>query len=257
MTRTESAATDELQIDYRQDVWHLTLQRADKGNALSAQLVTALTAAADAAGAANIRLLVISGAGKHFCTGFDLSNLDQENDDTLLARFVRVELLLQAIYAAPFSTLALAQGRTMGAGADIFSACADRWIVGDASFAFPGAAFGIVLGTSRLADIVGPMQARAWIEGGATIDSATAMNTGLATQRLDASTLDAEMARVIERIKRLDGSTQRAVHDAIDSNRRCRSDAGDAQDLKRLAQSAARPGLCERIRAYRAAQMKN
>lgn len=256
MTGTESAASDALQIERQQDVWHLTLQRADKGNALSAQLVAALTDAVDAAGAANIRLLVISGAGKHFCTGFDLSNLDQENDDTLLARFVRVELLLQAIYAAPFTTLTLAKGRTMGAGADIFSACAERWIVGDAAFAFPGAAFGIVLGTARLADTVGPMQARQWIEGGTTIDSATAISSGLATQQIDASTLDAELGKLTERIGRLDGNTQRTVHDAIDSSRRRRSDAGDAQDLKRLVQSAARPGLCERIRAYRAAQKK-
>ena len=152
-------------------VLHLQLHRPEVGNALSAALVQALTEAVDAATHdVSVRLLVLSGAGRHFCTGFDLSDLDRETDDSLLARFTRVELLLQAVHAAPFATLALAHGRTMGAGADLFAACGDRWIVGDAGFAFPGAAFGLVLGTVRLTELVGAPHAAAWIEGGQRIE---------------------------------------------------------------------------------------
>lgn len=87
-------------------VLHLQLHRPEVGNALSAALVQALTEAVDAATHdASVRLLVLSGAGRHFCTGFDLSDLDRETDDSLLARFTRVELLLQAVHAAPFATL--------------------------------------------------------------------------------------------------------------------------------------------------------
>ena len=223
-------------------VLHLQLHRPEVGNALSAALVQALTEAVDAATHdVSVRLLVLSGAGRHFCTGFDLSDLDRETDDSLLARFTRVELLLQAVHAAPFATLALAHGRTMGAGADLFAACGDRWIVGDAGFAFPGAAFGLVLGTVRLTELVGAPHAAAWIEGG---------------QRIDAEQIDAELGRWGARVNRLDAPTQRAIQAAIAAGRRPRGDAGDAQDLARLVRSAARPGLRDRIAAYRAAQRK-
>ena len=238
-------------------VLHLQLHRPEVGNALSAALVQALTEAGDAATHdASVRLLVLSGAGRHFCTGFDLSDLDRETDDSLLARFTRVELLLQAVHAAPFATLALAHGRTMGAGADLFAACGDRWIVGDAGFAFPGAAFGLVLGTARLTELVGAPHAAAWIEGGQRIDADQALACGLATRHIETEQIDAELGRWGARVNRLDAPTQRAIQAAIAAGRRPRGDAGDAQDLARLVRSAARPGLRDRIAAYRAAQRK-
>lgn len=240
------------------DVLHLRLNRPDKGNALSGALVDALTeAVAAAAGDASLRMLVLSGAGRHFCTGFDLSDLDRETDDSLLARFTRVELLLQAVHAAPFTTLALAHGRTMGAGADLFAACTERWIVGDATFAFPGSGFGLVLGTTRLANLVGAARTAEWIEAGAVIDAGAAHASGLATLRIEVDALDAERARLLARVSRLDGPTQRGIHAAIGAGRRPRGDAGDAEDLARLVRSAARPGLHERVAAYRAAMRKS
>lgn len=235
-------------------VLHLQLNRPDKGNALSATLVGALTAALEAvARDESLRLLVLSGAGRHFCTGFDLSDLDSETDDSLLARFVRVELLLQAVHAAPCTTLALAHGRTMGAGADLFAACSERWVVDDASFAFPGAGFGLVLGTARLAGRVGATRAAAWIESGASIDTDAAYASGLATRRIQADAVDAECQRLLERTSRLDATTQRGIRAAIAAAQHPRGAAGDAQDLARLVRSAARPGLRERVAAYRAA----
>ena len=232
-----------LRIRQRDDVMHVVLQRADKGNALSAELVDELARAVDAACEANVRLFVLSGEGRHFCTGFDLSGLDAETDDSLLARFTRVELMLQALHAAPFTTLAVAHGRTVGAGADIFCACAERWTVGDTSFAFPGAAFGLVLGTARLADTVGAPRTRAWIQGGIPIDGPAALEAGLVTRRLAPEALDEAPAQLAARSRRLDAPTQRGVHQAIDAARRPRGDAGYADDLVRLGRTAPPPGL--------------
>ncbi|MFZ2388250.1 MAG: enoyl-CoA hydratase/isomerase family protein [Polaromonas sp.] len=250
------SSSPELLLAHYGDVMQLTLHRPDKGNALSRGLVTALTQTLEDARAAGIRLLVLSGSGKHFCTGFDLSGLDEEDDDSLLSRFTRVELLLQAIYTAPFTTLALAHGRTMGAGADLFCACAHRWIVDEASFAFPGAAFGLVLGTTRLARTVGATHAHAWIEAGALIDGDSALHTGLATHRVEAQGLEADIAALVQRTSRLDPDTQRAIQQAIAAAHSSSGDAAGAPDLLRLVQSAARPGLKARIAAYRAAQIK-
>lgn len=250
------SSSPELLLTHDGDVIQLTLHRPDKGNALSRGLVTALTQALEDARAAGIRLLVLSGSGKHFCTGFDLSGLDEEDDDSLLSRFTRVELLLQAIHSAPFTTLALAHGRTMGAGADLFCACSNRWIVGEASFAFPGAAFGLVLGTTRLARTVGATQAHAWIEAGALIDGESALRTGLATHRVEAQGLETDMAALVQRTSRLEPETQRTIRQAIAAAHGSAADTAGAPDLLRLVQSAARPGLKARIAAYRAAQIK-
>lgn len=237
---------------------HLRLNRPDKGNALSAALVGALTAAVQAASADDsLRLLMLSGEGRHFCTGFDLSDLGDETDDSLLARFTRVELLLQAVHAAPFTTLALAHGRTMGAGADLFAACSERWIVGEAQFAFPGVGFGLVLGTSRLGDLVGAQQAAQWLQSGATVDHQAALQARLATRSVPADALNDALNALQERVQRLDSTAYRAIHAALGTARRPRGDAGDAQDLARLVQSAARAGLRERIVSYRAAQRKS
>ncbi len=250
-------AADELVVRRHGAALHLQLNRPATGNALSAALVQALTETVEAAAEdPDLRLVVLAGAGRHFCTGFDLSALDEETDDSLLARFARVELLLQAVHSAPFTTLALAHGRTLGAGADLFAACSERWIVDDASFAFPGAGFGLVLGSTRLAECVSAPTAAAWIQSGAPIDAASACAHGLATHRIEAQVLDAECDALLARLSRLDGPTQRAIHAATQAARRPRGAAGDAEDLARLLRSAARPGLRDRIATYRAAQRR-
>ena len=77
---------------HRQGVATVWLDRAEKGNALSAEAVAALHAAIDAAMADDaVHTLVIRGRGRHFCTGFDLSDLDNETDASLRDRFVALK----------------------------------------------------------------------------------------------------------------------------------------------------------------------
>ncbi len=250
------AATAEpaLLIDRQGDITRLTLNRPQRGNALSAELVQALHDAVLACRRDGTRLLLIEGAGRHFCTGFDLGDLDGETDDTLLARFVRVELMLQAIYTAPFTTVARVHGRAMGAGADLAVACEQCWVAEDSRFAFPGAAFGLVLGTARLAARVGPTLARQWIGAGATVDAHTALAAGLASRHFEADEPgkpDTALEALVRQARRLDADTQAAIHAAS------RADGDElARQLAALVHSAARPGLRERIRAYRAASAR-
>ncbi len=77
--------------DEGQGVHALTLDRGDKGNALSSALVDALLAAIAAAhDRPQARALVLAGNGRHLCTGFDLSDHEQATEGDLLLRFVRV-----------------------------------------------------------------------------------------------------------------------------------------------------------------------
>lgn len=234
---------------------HVTLARTGKGNSLSAALVAELAAVLDGCERDGTRVLLIDADGPNFCTGFDLSNLEAESDDSLLARFVRVELLLQRLHRAPYLTIAVAHGRTWGAGADLFAACGQRWARDGASFAFPGAAFGLLLGTARLAARVGAAQAEAWIASGARIDDASAVAAGLATRRLT-TTEPAEVVGAAQALAAASARLDRETLAAIRCAAELRDAADDATDLARLVRSAARPGLRARIQAYRAASAR-
>ena len=164
----------------------IEINRAQRGNSLSSELVeAALDAVTHACRDPSVHTLMFAGAGRNFCTGFDLDGLESQSDGDLLLRFARIEALLDAVWRAPVRTVAIAQGRTWGAGADLFAACDLRIALSGASFRFPGAGFGIVLGTRRLAERVGTERARAWVSDGATIDAKQALACGLASRLID------------------------------------------------------------------------
>ena len=214
----------------------ITLHREAAANALDAPLVEALLAALAPEALAGQRLVVLRGAGKGFCGGFDLGGLETQSDGDLLHRFVRIEMLLQRLRHAPLPTLALAHGFAFGAGADIFAACTWRIAAPGTRFAFPGARFGIVLGTRRLASLIGPQATLDLTLRGQRIDADRALAIGLATRVAAAEAwpdaiagLDAELASVAEDARPM-------LH------RAALPDATRDADLADLVRSAASPG---------------
>jgi enoyl-CoA hydratase len=234
----ESAAPADAVLTHARQagVLTLTLSRPDRGNALGPELVEALLQAVRNAPADSaLHTLVFRGEGRHFCTGLDLSDLADSSDADWLWRLVRIETLLDTVWRSPLRTVALAQGRTWGAGADLFVACECRVAAPDTSLRFPGAQFGIVLGTRRLAERIGPDQARRLVVDGDSLDAEAARAAGLAT---DLGT------RCDTPAPKVDAVTARALRVAT------RHDAPD-QDLAALVRSASVPGLQQRIQAYR------
>lgn len=234
-------------VEFRlsEGVAELTLSRPDRGNALGPDLVEAALEALQQAFARQARLVVLRGAGRHFCTGFDLSGLAQLSDGDLLLRVVRIETLLQAVHHAPVPTLAVAHGSTFGAGADLVAACQLRWALPGARFAFPGAGFGLALGTRRLALRIGGESARDLVGSGRRIDAGEAAALGLVQRLVEPDGLDGEIAGVAGRLA-IDAETARRIWSLT------LPDTRDA-DMAALASSAARPGLGDRIAAYVAA----
>jgi len=225
-------------------VARLTLNRAAKGNAFSAAMVAELDSAVDAAIAAGARLIVIDGAGRHLCTGFDLSDLNEENDADLLLRFVRLEMLLRKVYDAPVTTLAIGRGRVFGAGADLFVACDHRIALQGSSFSFPGSAFGIVLGTARLAERIGRDRTRQLLLAGESVPAERALSDHLATQMLKEDEVPSAVEAIAVAAHRLDTTTVTSLHRA--------TDRGNADiELAALCRSASRSGLKAKIVAYR------
>ncbi|MFN4102497.1 MAG: enoyl-CoA hydratase-related protein, partial [Pararhodobacter sp.] len=105
-------------LDITDDIAVLTLDRADKMNALNTQMRAEIADAARAAGKA-ARVLVITGSGRAFCSGQDLS--DRANAGNLdMERTLRDEYLpmLKAIYDCPIPTISAVNGAAAGAGAN-------------------------------------------------------------------------------------------------------------------------------------------
>jgi enoyl-CoA hydratase len=258
--RTEPAVQPQPEATLRvtDGVACLELNRPARGNALSAPLVEALLAATSRAFAdPAVHTLLLTGAGPDFCTGFDLGGLDAASDGDLLLRLARIEALLDAVWRAPVRTVALASGRAWGAGADLFAACDLRLATERASFRFPGAGFGLVLGTRRLAERVGTDRARAWITDGATLDATAAAAAGLASRVVSAPADAAGGAPTPDwhaeafGAPAIDRDTLAAIRVASRPAGGPGADALADADLAALVRSATRPGLKARLLAYR------
>ncbi|GEP06909.1 enoyl-CoA hydratase/isomerase family protein [Methylobacterium oxalidis] len=235
----------ELLVERDSTTLTLTLNRPDKMNALSAALVEALLQQVAEAGNSGIRLLVLKGSGRNFSAGFDFGGYEDQSEGDLVLRFIRIEQLLQAIRHAPFDTLALAHGRNFGAGVDLICSCGRRIADPGATFRMPGLAFGLVLGTRRYAERVGGSRARIVLGDVIVFDAEEALADGFLTARVPTAEWPEAIANAAEAANRLSPEAAAALHGATAADTR-------AQDLADLVTSAARPGLKERIRAYRA-----
>ena len=224
-------------------ILRLSLNRAERSNALGPDIVEALLPAVEGAPGEGVRLIVLEGEGKHFCAGFDLSELDTLSDGDLLLRLVRIETLLQAVYHAPIPTLALVRGAAMGAGADLVAACRRRIVVGSGRFAFPGAGFGIALGTRRLAGRVGQDRALEIVAGGRRIDQDEALSLGLVDAVIDEDGIAGEIDRATAMATRLESGILATVSGLT-------LEDGRARDMAALVASASRPGLKDRVMRY-------
>ncbi|PUA82624.1 enoyl-CoA hydratase/isomerase family protein [Nocardioides currus] len=159
-------------------VARLTLSRPGRANALTGAMVDGLLDRLAEAEAAGCRVLELRSDQPQFCAGFDLDP-EQESTADLAWRFLRIGLLLERVRASPMLTVAVVTGAAVGAGADLAAACDVRVGTDRASFAFPGSAFGVVLGTRRLAALVGESTAVRLASTGERVDAERARACGL------------------------------------------------------------------------------
>lgn len=240
--RTDAPASG-IAIERADGAWIVTLDRPDKANALSRGLVEALIAAVGEAEREAAQVLVLRGNGRNFSAGFDFGGFEDQSEAELAQRFVRIEMLLQAVARSPCLTVALAHGRNFGAGVDLFAACRWRVAAPQATFRMPGLAFGVVLGTRRFAGLVGRERARGILEGLETFDAAVAQQIGFAGRVAEEDAWDGIVAEALEMARRLPRASREALYRRLD-------DGEHDRDLAELVRSVSAPGLKDRMRAY-------
>jgi len=125
-----------------------TLNRPEKRNALNAALVQALEdALARAGAAADVRVVVIRGAGKDFCAGGDLGELERVSAmgvEENLADARRLGALFVTLRALPKPVVAVVRGRALAGGCGLATACDVVLASADAEFGYPEVHLGFV-----------------------------------------------------------------------------------------------------------------
>ncbi len=232
-----------LRIDRQGSRHVLTLTRAEKMNALSADLVEALIAALNDAEAEEAKVVVLQGEGKNFSAGFDFGDWQTQSEGDLLLRFVRIETLLQRLAASPCLTVALAHGRNFGAGVDVFGACKWRISAPDATFRMPGLKFGLVLGTRRFASLVGAERARTILEQAATFNAEDALRDGFASRLAPPGDWSRIGDEALETAAALTDASRAQLYAALSQEK-------PDTDMARLVRSASAPGLKDRVATY-------
>ncbi len=160
------------------DVVVATLDRP-KVNALNADVLADVLALAEACSADPPGALVVTGGGRHFAAGAEISDFTSEDTrGPLLAAFRRS---LPALAAVPCPTIAAINGFALGGGAEL-AMCCDFRIAGEgAVLGQPEILLGIIPGgggTQRLARLVGPARAKQLILTGAQVPAAEALAIG-------------------------------------------------------------------------------
>ena len=124
-------------IDYRMegDVAIVTLDRPEKYNSVSADLSRDLIEAIARAGT-EARALILTGAGKAFCAGADLSGMISDATGPDLASLIDDQFnpMVQALVDAPVPTIAAVNGVAAGAGLGLALACDVRVMSSQAYF---------------------------------------------------------------------------------------------------------------------------
>ncbi|MEI7687550.1 MAG: enoyl-CoA hydratase/isomerase family protein, partial [Planctomycetota bacterium] len=128
----------------------LTLNRADKRNALSRQLIAELYAAFERArDDAAARVVILAANGPVFCAGMDLSELQESldtpaEDSPVWNDALRLARLLDLIHTLPKPTIAAVQGPAVAGGAGLVTVC-DLAIASEAArFGYPEVRRGLV-----------------------------------------------------------------------------------------------------------------
>jgi enoyl-CoA hydratase len=165
-------------VERDDDVVVLTLQRPGQANALDSATVRDLRAAvADVAADESVAAVLVCGAGKHFCAGMDLKEVDRPT-----TWFEDTRGLFDEVAALPVPTIAALHGGSLGGGAELALSCDLR--IGDTttSVGFPEIRIGalpVAGGTQRLTRVVGRADAKLLLWTGEPVDAETAHRLGL------------------------------------------------------------------------------
>jgi methylglutaconyl-CoA hydratase len=176
-----------LQLEFDSAVATITLNRPDKRNAISYELIDDLLRALEEVNQSSARVLILTGAGKAFSSGMDLDNLksligrtsEQNIEDS--RTMVR---LFRSLYEFPKVTIAAVNGAAIAGGTGLALLCDFTLAVQEAKFGYTEVRIGFVpaIVSTFLLRQVGEKIARDLLLTGRLFDAAEALKMGLVNE---------------------------------------------------------------------------
>jgi len=165
----------------------ITLNRPDKRNAISYELIDDLKAALEKAKAAHGHVLILTGAGKAFCAGMDLENLQQlagRTHEQNVKDSETMASLFRSLYDFPKPTIAAVNGAAIAGGTGLATLCDFTLAVPEAKFGYTEVRIGFVpaIVSSFLIANVGEKRARDLLLTGRIFNAQEALQLGLVTE---------------------------------------------------------------------------
>ncbi|HEY8607391.1 MAG TPA: enoyl-CoA hydratase [Noviherbaspirillum sp.] len=178
----------------------LTLNRGDRFNPLSEEMLGALQAEIDAVrDDAGIRLVVLAAAGKAFCAGHDLKQMRAAPSEAYYRKlFNQCSKLMLSVQQLPQPVVARVQGLATAAGCQLVAMCDLAVASTEATFAVSGVNYGLFCSTPSVAlsRNVSRKQAMEMLLTGEFIDAETARERGLVNRVVPPAQLDEEIGRL-------------------------------------------------------------
>ena len=176
-----------LTLAYKGPVATVTLNRAEKRNAISYELIEEIHHALHAVQKSSAHIMILTGAGAAFCSGMDLDNLREitkHTEEENLADSGRMAQMFRALYDFPKVTIAAVNGPAIAGGSGLATLCDFTLASSAAKFGYTEVRIGFVpaIVATFLLRQVGEKQARDLLLTGRIIDAEEAFRIGLVNE---------------------------------------------------------------------------
>ncbi|MFC4626158.1 enoyl-CoA hydratase/isomerase family protein [Daeguia caeni] len=243
-----------LLIEDRGHVRLMTLNRPESINSINMALYARLIEALEEADAdENVRAIVLTGAGRGFCSGADtreFENLTPENEGLVAER---AELTYRLHYTIPRlkkTVVAAVHGYAVGGGAGLAQAC-DIVVAGeDTRIGYPEIRHGLVAAVvmANLVKQIGQKAAYSLVAEGRVVDAQEAWRLGMVTHVVPEGEHLAKALEIAEKLAIRVPSALQATKQLF--KRVCDVPLAEGQDLGRQANEAMRAYRAEAMKAY-------
>jgi methylglutaconyl-CoA hydratase len=176
----------------------VTLNRPERGNALDPEMLAGLSdTLAALRDRAEVRVVVLRGAGRHFCSGMDVSAIKPAGLATHGPGIGPICLLLDEL---PKPVIAVVQGATIGAGCALLACCDVVIAVTEASFAISEVRLGLAPSglTPFFLRTLGHRQLRRYMLSGERMSAEKAAELGLVREVCSVDTIEAKLPEVVD-----------------------------------------------------------
>jgi len=188
---------EEIILERQGPLARLTLNQPGKANALSQAMIAELSHAMDGIAQGPAKVVVLAGAGKHFCAGHLMDEMVDRDPAAYRIIFENCTAMMNKLRRLPQPVIAMVKGVATAAGCQLVAACDLALAANSARFATPGVRIGLFCNTPAvaLARVIGRRRALEMLLSGRLVPAAEAAEWGLvnkvtALEDLEKETLD-------------------------------------------------------------------